>query len=78
MKRKRRYEIISREGDSDLESQYGNKNIRQYKGGGVIAPNNPPLLICMNINCLLTNNRKTRDNLKKVVSFHPKMAPLLI
>ena len=52
--------------------------MRQPEGGGFIAPTYKYLVDMSKNKYLLMNNRKIRDNMKEVVSYQPKMAPLLI
>ena len=50
----------------------------QSEGGFVIASNDKESFDMTEMQCMLMNHRNIRDNLKKFVSCHPKMAPLLI
>ena len=78
MKRNRIYASKSREYYSVLEYHSGHETLIQAEGGGIIAPNNPFLLIFQKIQCLVVNPRNIRDNQKEVFSCHQKIAPLLI
>ena len=64
-----------RKDHADQESQVGHEPQRQAELGAVVAPNNTPLFICMKMKYMLIcqwvlykiNNRKLRENLKRVV-----------
>ena len=71
-KRRIIYSRRIREEEADLEVHSGHEALRKSEGGGVIVPDDKELFDMSEIKCLLINHRRIRDNLKEVVSCHPK------
>ena len=67
-----KHRIIKRNQRSNLMKRRRRYSGRRREGGGVLHQNIKILLICEKIQCLLMNNRKSRDNTNKLVSYSPK------